>query len=520
MSKFGGGFKEIATRSGSCQSDPVHVSFPENEVPMVPKSVFTSKPAIPLIVQRHAEDAAFYWARHCEAASAPEHDWKSLHRLEHLIDAHLEGVRVAQLESAQVPAPMGDAAWEASKVRLSRWGTADEAFVAATLALHAFELGKPDWLQELQSMANAQFERGRGDGVAMGLAHAARRRGDTIAETMAAEWWQQGSPLWQRAALVAAHALPTLHASLLQGGLRREADAAVMVEAAKLAGAVGFTSAAPALLALLGDPSCSPEAKRSAAAALGRLVDPALDGGAIWHRAESILLDAWVTAPEQVTDEQLLVWLWRAAPGVTRPAIEQVLMAGREDRQRLRQALRAMRLQGDAHWLPVLLQCMAQQSQDEEVRRYFDEPSSNVARLAGDVFAHITGARIGHQRWREAPEPPNDEVEEAMDSPHVPVGSKRDPDGALLWPDVEVLNREWPGLSSIFEAGRRYVGGAAVTKASMLETLANARASQQQRWQAALLLQLAQGGACFDVAALTPAQDQALQALGVTSWNW
>lgn len=486
----------------------------------VSKPARSQKRVIPALVQRHVEDAAFYWARHCEAASATEHDWKSLHRFEHLLDAHLEGLQVAQLESAQAPALLGDTAWAASKFRLSRWGTADEAFVAATLAFHAFELGEPAWLQELQSKANAQFESGRGDGVAMGLAHAARRRGAMVAETLAAEWWKQGSPLWQRAALIAAHALPTLHASLLQGGLRRDADSAVMVEAAKLAGAVGFTGAAPALLALLGDPSCSPEAKRSAAAAIGRLIDPALDGGATWHRAESILLDAWVKAPAQVTDEQMLVWLWRASPVVTRPAIEQMLVAGREDPQLLRQALRAMRLQGDAYWLPVLLQCMAHQSQDEEVLRYFAEPASNVARLAGDVFAHITGVRIGHQRWREAPEPPTDVQDEVLDSPYVPVASKRDPDGALLWPDVEVLNREWPALSSSFEVGRRYVGGAAVTKASLLEILANARVSQQQRWQAALLLQLAQGGACFDVAAVTPAQDQALHALGVTSWNW
>ncbi len=475
---------------------------------------------IPTFVQRHVEDAAFYWVRHCEAACGTEHDWKSLQRLEFLLDAHLEGLRVAQLESAQAPAPLGNAAWAASNFRLSRWGTADEAFVAATLALDAFELGEPTLLQELQSAAKTQLERGRGDGIAMGLAHAVQRHGDTVAETLAVEWWQQGSPLWQRAALIAAHALPTLQASLLQGGLRREADAAVVAEAAKLAGAVGFTSAAPALLALLGDPSCNSEVQRSAAAAIGRLVDPALDGEAVWSRAESILLDAWVTAPEQVTDEQLLVLLWRADPGVTRPLIERILLAGRGDPQQLRQALRAMLLHGDACWLPVLLQCMAHQSQDEELQRYFTEPASNVARLAGDVFAHITGVRIGHQRWREGPEPSTDAQDEVMDSPYVPVASKRDPDGALLWPDVEALNREWPRISSGFEAGRRYVGGAAVTKASLLETLANARASQLQRWQAALLLQLAQGGTCFDVAAPTPAQDHALQTLGMTSWNW
>lgn len=70
----------------------------------VSKPTRSKKRVIPAFVQRHVEDAAFYWARHCEAVSATEHDWKSLHHFEQLLDAHLEGVRVAQLESAKAPA--------------------------------------------------------------------------------------------------------------------------------------------------------------------------------------------------------------------------------------------------------------------------------------------------------------------------------------------------------------------------------------------------------------------------------
>lgn len=124
------------------------------------------------------------------------------------------------------PALLGDAAWAALKFRLSRWGTADEAFVAAKLPFHAFELGSPPGFRKLQATAKLQFVGGRGEGVAMGLAHAARRRGAMV-KTLAAEWWKLGAPLCQRAALVAAHTLPKLHALLLQGVLRRDADVAV-----------------------------------------------------------------------------------------------------------------------------------------------------------------------------------------------------------------------------------------------------------------------------------------------------
>jgi len=475
---------------------------------------------IPAIVQRHAEDASFYWARHGDAISATEHDWQSLQRMERLLDAHLEGLRVAQLESAQARAPIGDVAWSAAKTRLNRWGTSDESFVAGILALHAMEVGSPGWLEELQLLAQAQSEAGRGDAIAIGLASAARRRGDPLSEKLALHWWQQGSPLWRRAALIAAYSMPTLQAPLIHDALPKGAEPSVIIESARLAGACGIAEALPALLAVLNEPSSCMETKRVAAAAIGRLIGSAADGGVAWRQAEAVLLDAWITAPEQVADEELLVWLWRAAPATTVPAIERMLVEGNEDRQRWREALRAIRLQGDPRWLPVLLQCMAHQSQEDEIRRFFVEPSSNLARLAGDVFAHITGARIGHQRWREAPEPPDD-ADEAMDNPYVPAAAKRDPDGALLWPDVEVLSREWSALSSSFDAARRYLGGEAVTESSLLQMLGNARASQQQRWQAALLLQLARGpGPCFDVGAPTPAQDRALATLGTTSWNW
>lgn len=473
------------------------------------------------IVQRHAEDASFYWARHADAMAATDHDWQSLRRMEQLLEAHLEGLRVAQIESSESTGEVGSAAWEASKTRLTRWGTTDEAFVAGSVALHARNLGTSRWLDELHASAQAQFDAGRGDAIAAGMAFAAARRGDAIAESLVSSWWQSSHPLWQRAGLIAARAFPALQASLIPEALRIGVPDATVADAAELAGRLGMTATVPALLAQLGHPAADPATKRAAAVALGRLVAPAAEGAAAWRQAEAFLLDAWITDPATLSDQALTVLLWRAAPGVTHPVIEQLLRVGHEDRRLWREALRAIRLQGDARWVPVLLQCMEHQNQAAEIQRFFSEPASNVARLAGDVFAHITGARIGHQRWREAPEPSDDDADETLDNPYVPAAAKRDPDGALLWPDVAKLNEEWRTLTTNFESGQRYVGGDRVSESTLLRALGNAKASQQQRAQSALLLQLARAGApCFDVGASTVEQDRQLALLGVSSWNW
>lgn len=486
-----------------------------------PVAVRRGARAIQPLVQRHAEDAAFYWARHADASNSTEHDWRSQRRMAHLLEANLEGLRVAQVETGPAPGAIGDAAWTASKARLARWGTSDESFVAGTLALHALEFGVSAWLEELQALGSAQFERGQGDAIARGLACAAAYCGDGLAERVAIGWWDSARAPWPLAGLIAARNLPSVRQRFVQEALGGGASSAVVAEAARLAGAVGMTESIPALAAALDQPGLDLETRSGAAAAIGRMVSSKSERGDAWRQAEAALLDVWTTAPEQLHDDALIVLLWRADQASTNRVIEQMLRDGVDDRRRWREALRAIRFQGDARWLPVLLQSIEHQSRDEEVQRYFSEPSSNLARLAGDVFAHLTGARIGEQRWREAPEARDEELDEVLGNPYVPASAKRDPDGSLLWPDAAKLKEQWPGMSPGFEVGRRYLAGERVVEGTLLRCLGNARATQQQRAQAALLLQLARGpGPCFDVSLPSAVQDRELVDLGVTSWNW
>lgn len=83
-------------------------------------------PIILHLIDRHAGDAGFYWAQIADSAHSPLVDLDGLADLERLRDAHLDGLRVA-----------GAAGWEAASAAWQRWGTAQEMYVCARLALES-----------------------------------------------------------------------------------------------------------------------------------------------------------------------------------------------------------------------------------------------------------------------------------------------------------------------------------------------------------------------------------------------
>ena len=77
------------------------------------------------LIERHVGDAAFYWAQHDQSIHSPLINLGELYRFDRLLDAHLDGIRVA-----------GDAGWQLAREALLRWKGAGEVFVCAYLALH------------------------------------------------------------------------------------------------------------------------------------------------------------------------------------------------------------------------------------------------------------------------------------------------------------------------------------------------------------------------------------------------
>jgi hypothetical protein len=75
------------------------------------------------LIERHAQDAAFYWSQIDQSAGAANLSLARLNHFEQLLDAHLEGLQVAG-------PPAAERAWAA----LARWRKPGEAFVCTWLA--------------------------------------------------------------------------------------------------------------------------------------------------------------------------------------------------------------------------------------------------------------------------------------------------------------------------------------------------------------------------------------------------
>ena len=87
-------------------------------------------PIIPPLVHRHAGDAAFYWQQHDGSVHSPLVGLPQLLEFDRLLDAHLDGLRVA-----------GQSGWEITLAQLQRWQRAPEVFVSSVLALEHSDPG-------------------------------------------------------------------------------------------------------------------------------------------------------------------------------------------------------------------------------------------------------------------------------------------------------------------------------------------------------------------------------------------
>ncbi|HEY9101209.1 HEAT repeat domain-containing protein [Chitinimonas sp.] len=83
------------------------------------------------LVNRHAQDAAFYWAQYGAARHSPLIGPDRLAHFNRLLDAHLDGLLVA-----------GEVGWDAAFQQLERWQGPGEAFVCAWLALRDMDSAK------------------------------------------------------------------------------------------------------------------------------------------------------------------------------------------------------------------------------------------------------------------------------------------------------------------------------------------------------------------------------------------
>ncbi|WP_338848510.1 hypothetical protein V8J88_06385 [Massilia sp. W12] len=84
-----------------------------------------SPPQIQPVIQRHADDAAFYWSQRDAHRASPLMPYARFVQFDRLLQAHLDGVMLA-----------GECAWDMAWKNLQRWRGAGECFVAGMLLLH------------------------------------------------------------------------------------------------------------------------------------------------------------------------------------------------------------------------------------------------------------------------------------------------------------------------------------------------------------------------------------------------
>lgn len=215
----------------------------------------------PRLIHRHAEDAAFYWARFMDGSLASNHDLRSMTRFEHLLHANLEGLRVAQHESSRRDGQgelttQGDAGWQATWKRTRQWRTADEGFVAAVLAFEASPTSNRN-LSELEDLACDQFDQAPHAGapaLAHSLASAAAWLPWSACQGTITRWAASAEPVLRHCALatLAFHRVPA--ASALSAWMQ-DPHPLVRARALRAAGELGQGHAVDGLLHALEPPA-------------------------------------------------------------------------------------------------------------------------------------------------------------------------------------------------------------------------------------------------------------------------
>lgn len=445
------------------------------------------------LVARHAEDAAFYWARCQEGQFSAQQDIATLKRFSHLVEANLEGLRVAQQE-CQACTPSNGAGWQATFSRTQKWRTADEAFVSGVLALEtALAASAPTQalLDAMAQLATNQFAETGEREVAKGLALAASWLGLPAINLLSNLWQQSADPIQRYITLAAAAKHESLSDTVLTAWLQ-DTHPLVRAHAMRCVGELGRTKLGETLLPAM-DPLQEADANCRYWAAISRCLLGYVDGAP--------LLGKWASEhPEQPRSRHALAVLAQLLPPDTMfRTLSNAL--GLPTHQRC--ALDAIRYTGDLRWVPYLLDLVDAHTQPDALRSALLEPASNLARLAADVLAHLTGHPIGGNMqhtalWQDTPSAEDlwepDEAGNYPDpgsDPAIPVHRKQDPDSGLLWPDPLKLRPAMSTYVSHATFGAEQLpilGGQTLTSERAQIVLADPEATQLQRRHAALFL--------------------------------
>jgi len=389
---------------------------------------------IPSLAQRHAEEVAFLWPIRDRAVLQPHFALFQLAELDERIEAHILGLRVAGVQG-----------WEIAKAALEEIGKPGEVFAVGVLA---FESGAPERVQQVIQVGTASPEATRGLISALGwLPYPQASK--TIKTLLAAE-----STAGLRAGLAAMSAHrknpgpPALFKAFASD------DPLLKARALRAVGEVGLIDFQITALATTKakDPACRFWAAWSSALlsvqrnAVTSLQDIAEAGGTFAERAAQM-------AMRRLNLRDAKLWLIRLV----------------KDLRQMRTAIVAAGALGEPEVIPFLLDQMK---------------NPELARVAGESFSLITGARIDYDKLGgQKPEGLKVGPTENPEDENVAI----DPDENLPWPDPALVKKWWEARRGGFSKDTRYLLGQPIT----LESIRQALKTGYQHQRAAAAIELA-----------------------------
>ena len=392
---------------------------------------------IPAVLEQHAEEAAFLWILRDGAVHAPHYLLGDLAKLDHRVEAHLDGLRVA-----------GPHGWTILKESLAL-EEAGEIFAAAVIA---FESGDPKRSDLVLDAGTATPELARGLVSAIGWLPP--KKADRLLKALLASASKE-----RRRIGVAGAAIRRLDFEKEFVAAVKDNDPLLRARGLQAVAEMGMTKHAALFTRHL------------------EAVDPAVGYAAAWggalvsgDPAAVAALQAFATGPGRRSREALVLAVRRMTPAAAAAWREKLA----KKPATLRHAVVAAGAAGDPEAVPWLLDQTAVPA---------------VARVAGEALSMITGVDLAYQDLDgDQPEGfeagPNDDPKDENVEP--------DPDEDLPWPHPGLARAWWDAQKSRFSPGKRYLLGREIAAESAREALKVGR--QRQRAAAALELAILEPG--------------------------
>jgi len=389
------------------------------------------------VIDQHVEEAALLWLRRDWAVEQPHFKLEDVAQLDGQLNAHLDGMRVAEADSA-------GAAWQACERELN-WKEAGEVFPAAILA---WESGAPERIERVMRAGKQSHECFRAVVASLGW----------LADEQVRPHFERllgNAQSFEQRVEIAACAVRGRDPGAALDCAVASHDPLLQARALTAVGELARHDLWPAAKQSLDSPNA--EVRFAAAWSVARLTED--------EAAMKVLQEAAVS-PKRCSSRALQLLLCRMKPTAAAAWINELAKNG----EHARTAVIAAGIVGVPDAIPWLLQVMA---------------TPALARVAGEAFTMITGVDLAAARleanWPQGftagptEDPADDNVE-------------MDADENLPWPDAAKLAAWWDRRRGDFEPGTRYLCGKPLAEDWLEDVLRHGY--QRQRAAAALELAL------------------------------